>query len=301
MDKKVCGTLISISNSIYKNPNEKGDYQIIINGNILNNYCSSNKCSDNLAKINAGCLYLLDAFFKDSSVFKSDAKSNIDIVEYIIIWLSYILNLKKSEGNKTNLQYFYDTYINNNMYKNTITDIKEYNSYKDLIDKKKDLINMDMSIISELYNAFYKLCMMHLEMDDKSPDCNKHLGKAKEFVEKYKKIKKNPSVTEGSPYYKLLSTLSKDYDNLKNKCDSFPALSSIEKAEKFIHSSGHISEDASSNSSIVNKLFIVLSIFGAIAFFLGISYKYSLFGFRKRFQKQKLREKLKNIKKRMNQ
>ncbi|EAA16271.1 putative yir4 protein [Plasmodium yoelii yoelii] len=273
MDKKVCGTLISISNSIYKNPNEKGDYQIIINGNILNNYCSSNKCSDNLAKINAGCLYLLDAFFKDSSVFKSDAKSNIDIVEYIIIWLSYILNLKKSEGNKTNLQYFYDTYINNNMYKNTITDIKEYNSYKDLIDKKKDLINMDMSIISELYNAFYKLCMMHLEMDDKSPDCNKHLGKAKEFVEKYKKIKKNPSVTEGSPYYKLLSTLSKDYDNLKNKCDSFPALSSIEKAEKFIHSSGHISEDASSNSSIVNKLFIVLSIFGAIAFFLGISYK----------------------------
>ncbi|SCL83748.1 Plasmodium variant antigen protein Cir/Yir/Bir, putative, partial [Plasmodium berghei] len=57
---------------------------------------------------------------------------------------------------------------------------------------------------------------------------------------------------------------------------------------------------APSNSSIGNKLLTVLSIFGVTTFFLGISYKYLLFGRRKRAQKQYLREKIKNIKKRMN-
>ncbi|VTZ79204.1 PIR protein [Plasmodium yoelii] len=311
MDKEVCGILISISNSIYKSPNGKGEYQIIINRDALSGYCSSNNCSDDLAKINAGCLYLLDAFFKDSSAFKSYAKSNIDIVEYIIIWLSYMLNLKKSEENKTNLRYFYDTYINNDMYKKSITDVKEYKDYKELIDKKKDLINMDMSIISELYNEFKRLCMMYYEFDEKNPKCNEYSEKAKEFVVKYKKMKGSPNVTKGSPYYKLLSTLSKDYDNFKKKCSakcsnsSFPTIekaeNDVKNSEQIVQTLEQISEDPSSSSSITNKLFIVLSIFGAIAFFLGISYKYSLFGFRKRFQKQKLKEKIKYIKKRMNQ
>ncbi|EAA19624.1 putative yir1 protein, partial [Plasmodium yoelii yoelii] len=47
---------------------------------------------------------------------------------------------------------------------------------------------------------------------------------------------------------------------------------------------GHISE-VTSSSSIVSKLIPVVSIFAAISIFLGISYKYSLFGFRKRVQK----------------
>ncbi|CDS44474.1 PIR protein [Plasmodium yoelii] len=305
MDKQVCRTLIALTNSFSNKLGSNKEYQIIINGNILSGYCSSNNCISDLEKINAGCLYLLDAFFKDPDLFKSVAKSNIDIVEYIIIWLSYMLSLKKQVGNTSNLQYFYNTYINNNMYKKSITGVEQYyKNYKDLIDKTKNLINMDMSNISELYDAFKILCNMYLEFDEESPNCNKHSGKANEFVEKYKKIKEDPNVIEGSPYYKLLSTLSNDYDNLKNKCDSFPPLSSIEKTKNNVNLSERteqISQDASSSSSTTNKLFIVLSIFGAIAFFLGISYKYSLFGFRKRFQKQKLREKLKNIKKKMNQ
>ncbi|CDS44759.1 PIR protein [Plasmodium yoelii] len=305
MDKDVCKTLIALTNSFSKNLDEKGDYKIIINGNILSNYCNSNECSDNLAKINAGCLYLLDAFFKNSSVFKSYAKSNIDVVEYIIIWLSYMLNLKEHVG-KTNLQYFYEMYINRgDKYKNSKTDITGYNNYKDIIDNKIDLINMDMSIVPKLYEAFNKLCMMHFEFDKESPKCNKYLKEAKEFVEKYEYLKKNYSITENSPYYKLLSTLSKDYDNFKKNCSDvnckdIPPLQSIEKTKNIVDFSKQNSEVGSSSSSITNNLFIVLSIFGAIAFFLGISYKYSLFGFRKRFQKQKLREKLKNIKKRIN-
>ncbi|ETB61210.1 hypothetical protein YYC_01149 [Plasmodium yoelii 17X] len=319
MDKKVSGILLSMCNSFSKKFDGKGDYQIIINGDILNSYCANNKCSDNLAKINAGSLYLFDAFFKDSSVFRSDAKGNTDIVEYIIIWLSYMLNLKPSEENMSNLQYFYKTYINNDMYKKAITDVTEYRDYKELIDNKIDLIDMNINDISKFYDALYALCMMHFEFNQESPDCGKYLKNAKNFVEKYKKLNNVSDTNKDSPYNKLLSTLSNDYDNFKKKCEtakcSISSFPTIEKPKNYVetfekgsdkivkgpeHLHGQDSEVASSSSSIANNLFIVLSIFGAIAFFLGISYKYSLFGFRKRFQKQKLREKLKNIKKKMN-
>ncbi|CDU20362.1 PIR protein [Plasmodium yoelii] len=317
MDKRVSGILLSICNSFLKNLDGKGDYQIIINGDILNSYCAGNKCSDNLAKINAGCLYLFDAFFKNSSVFMSDAKGNTNIVEYIIIWLSYMLNLKKSEENMSNLQYFYKTYINNDMYTHTITDVTDYKDYKELIDNNIDLINMNIKDISNFYDAFYALCMMHFEFNQESPDCGKYLKNAQNFAEKYKKLN-NVSDNKDSPYNRLLYTLSNDYDNFKKNCSvkcSISSFPTIEKPKNYVetfekgsdktvkgpeHLHAQDSEVASSSSSIANNLFIVLSIFGAIAFFLGISYKYSLFGFRKRFQKQKLREKLKNIKKRMN-
>ncbi|SCL82224.1 Plasmodium variant antigen protein Cir/Yir/Bir, putative, partial [Plasmodium berghei] len=157
-------------------------------------------------------------------------------------------------------------------------------------------------------------------------------------------------ITSNNSYAQLLSTLSNDYDNFKNYCNSkganctnFPSLATIEEIQTleknseqlsahsseqtvnsslqdseqiFTQSSKHIytqgseqiseqrstqaPEVTSPSSSIGSKLFTVLSIFGAMAFFLGISYKYSLFGFRKRSQKQHLREKIKNIKKRMN-
>ncbi|CDS44931.1 hypothetical protein YYC_02105 [Plasmodium yoelii 17X] len=302
MNKQMCKILISTSNSFSNNLDKDRKYQFNMNEGIFSNYCTSNNCSTNHEKINAGCLYLLDAFFKDSKLFETVAKSNINVVEYIMIWLSKILKLIEPSENES-LKFFYDIYIQNDgRYKNTINTIEGCNNYKDLIDKKK-MKDMKIKDISKLYDAFYSLCMMYIEFDEENPKCNKYLTDANNFVEKYKKLKADSSIIEKSSYIQLLSTLLTDYNNFINKYSvncpnsSFPT---IEKAEKFVGSIEQISEVASSNSSIGNKLFIVLSIFGAIAFFLGISYKYSLFGFRKRFQKQKLREKLKNIKKRMN-
>ncbi|CDS45022.1 hypothetical protein YYC_00276 [Plasmodium yoelii 17X] len=313
MDKKVCGILLSVKNSFSNNLDAKGNYQFTMNEGIFKEYCNSNECDNNLKKINAGCLYLLDAFFKDNSVFNSVAKSNINIVDYIMIWLSYVLNLIKNEYNDS-IQFFYNSYVKgDNKYKVSIAKGTGYSNYKELIEKK-NLMNMNIKDISKLYNAFTTLCMMHLEFDKQKPNCNKYLNNAKNFVDQYKKLKQDTSITENNSYTQLLCTLSTDYDNFKKKyddiqsCNSSP-LPTIEKPEKCIQSFERssqlilekLSEDAPSSSSTASKLFIVLSLFGAIAFFLGISYKYSLFGFRKRFQKQKLREKLKNIKKRMNQ
>ncbi|SCL83113.1 BIR protein [Plasmodium berghei] len=313
----LCRRFIAVKNSFSNNLDENGDYQFIMNQQILNGYCTGNNCSSNLEKINAGCLYLLDAFFKDSSVFNSVAKNNTNIVEYIMIWLSYMLSLKSQVGDKSNLQYFYDMYIQgSDKYKNSITYIEGYNNYKDLIDKT-NMMNMDMRIISKFYDAFNKLCMMYIEFDEQSTNCKNCLKYADEFVKKYNELNNDSDIIKDSPYYKLLSRLSNDYDNFKKKYNDFPSLPTIETTNNSVQSYGQVfeqtgqssehavqknvqsSEDTSSSSSITNKLLLVLSIFGAISFFLGISYKYSLFGFRKRAQKQYLREKIKNIK-RMN-
>ncbi|EAA16996.1 putative yir3 protein [Plasmodium yoelii yoelii] len=73
-------------------------------------YCTGDRCDTDFDKINAGCLYFFDTFFKDILAFETAAKRNIYIVEYILIWLSYMLSLKSHEG-ITNLNDFYDKYI----------------------------------------------------------------------------------------------------------------------------------------------------------------------------------------------
>ncbi|SCL93305.1 Plasmodium variant antigen protein Cir/Yir/Bir, putative, partial [Plasmodium chabaudi adami] len=53
------------------------------------------------------------------------------------------------------------------------------------------------------------------------------------------------------------------------------------------------------SSSILNTLISGLSIFSVIPAFLGIAYKYSLFGIDRLFQRHYIRNKLKKIKKKM--
>ncbi|ETB57317.1 hypothetical protein YYC_04825 [Plasmodium yoelii 17X] len=273
-------------------------------------YCDNGNCNGPLDKINTVCLYLFNEFFGNSSVFESVSKSNIHIVEYIMIWLNYMLNLTEQSGSTTNLEYFYKLYINTGKkYNEVINGAKAYDSYKDLIDKNNYFSSMDKSIIIKLYNAFNILCNMYNEYKEDNTYCEKYLNKAKEFVKIYDDLNQNPNNSDGSSYGQVLCTLSNDYNNFKNKCkdikcsnySSFPTIEKKNNSLKCSEKTAQGSEVTSSSSSIGNTIISVLSIFGAIAFFLGISYKYSLFGFRKRFQKQKLREKLKNIKKRMNQ
>ncbi|CDS44744.1 PIR protein [Plasmodium yoelii] len=286
---------------------KNGEYEFKDN-NFLDSYCYKNECKGDLEKINAGCLFLLNKFF-GSSGLSNKTKNNIIFVDYIMIWLIYMLSLKDNP-NKNSLKHFYTTYINSDLnYKNTVDYVEGCNNFKDIIVKRHTLTNddMDNKIISELYNAFKLLCEMYTDFDENTSNCAKCSEKAFQFVENYKKLNEYPNNTNGSSYNKILSTLSTDYDNFKiycgkkgGTCNNFPSLPPIKTEENDALSSGLISEDASSSLSITNKLFTVLSIFGAIAFLLGVSYKYSLFGLRKRFQKQKLREKLKNIKKRIN-
>ncbi|ETB58009.1 hypothetical protein YYC_04287 [Plasmodium yoelii 17X] len=257
-------------------------------------YCTGG-CDNDLDKINAGCLYFFNTFFGSSDLVSQYANDYMNIVEYIMIWLSYMLTLKKNTSSDiSHLQHFYKTYINGSgHYKQSINGVENNSSYMDLLNKKKYFL--DIKDISKFYEAFKLLCETYTEFDEIKKDCTKCLGKANKFVEKYEELNKDPNITNDNSHNKILYTLSTDYNKLKDKCSNTASLPEI-STNIYAQMSG-----VTSSSSIANKSFIVLSIFGAIAFFLGISYKYSLFGFRKRFQKQKLREKIKNIKKRMNQ
>ncbi|ETB56408.1 hypothetical protein YYC_05836, partial [Plasmodium yoelii 17X] len=216
MDKEVCGILLSVRNSFSDRLDSSRNYQFTMNEEHFKRYCNSNECDNNLNKINAGCLYLLDAFFENSSVFNSVAKSNVNIVEYIMIWLSKMLSRIENTENQS-LQFFYDIYTNgDNNYKKPIANVIGCSNYKELIDKT-NMMNMKIKDISKLYDAFTTLCTMHYEFDKQEPKCTKYLNSAKNFVEQYKKLKGDSSITEKSSYDKLLYTLSKDYDNFKNK------------------------------------------------------------------------------------
>ncbi|ETB56463.1 hypothetical protein YYC_05608 [Plasmodium yoelii 17X] len=230
-------------------------------------YCTGDSCDTDFDKINAGCLYFFDTFFKDVSAFETAAKRNIYIIEYILIWLSYMLNLIKTEEHDS-IGSFYKTYIEDgNKYTNNMNYIDGYNGYKDLIDGNKYFLSIDMSIIPKLYDVFNTLCYIYNELDTKNSNCAKYSEKANKFVEKYKQIIIDHNITDDNSYFHVFLTLLKDYDKLKKKCEVFPSIPDITKII-----SEHVSE-VTSSSSIASKLIPILSILVAMAIFLGISYK----------------------------
>ncbi|ETB59032.1 hypothetical protein YYC_03324 [Plasmodium yoelii 17X] len=302
MNKKVCEKFENVWEN-FPDTLTNNKYHEFKDNNFLNSYCNNNNCEGNLDKINAVFLYLVNGLFGPSGVFKDNVKNNINAVEYIIIWLSHMLNLKDKEGNI--LTSFYNVYIKNQeKYKNTINGVDRCSNYNDLIYKKNELMNITNEKLSKFYDAFKLLCEMYTQFDEKTSNCTKCSENAKKFAKKYKELNGDSSITNDSSCNKLLCTLSNDYDNFKKNCKDSSSFPTIDKpnitskcpeqtSEQNLRSSAVISEDVASSSSIGSKFFTVLSIFGAIAFFLGISYKYSLFGFRKRSQKQHLRENLK--------
>ncbi|CDU20338.1 PIR protein [Plasmodium yoelii] len=294
MDKDVFNNFIYVMTNLEYDSNKK-KYKFNDDTN-FKGYCTGD-CDNDLDKINAGCLYFFNAFFKNSDLFSKYANNYMNIVEYIMIWLSYMLTLKENNSSSvSHLQHFYDTYINGSGdYKQSINGVKDNSSYMDLLNKKNYFLNIDIKDISKLYDAFQSLCKMYTGFDENMSNCTNCLQYAKKFAENIEEINKKPNIVNNSSYKQILYTLSTDYYNLKNNCKNCSSFPEIETSIYAL-----TSEDASSSSSIASKLFIVLSIFAALPIFLGISYKYSLFGFRKRFQKLKLREKIKNIKKRMN-
>ncbi|ETB57296.1 hypothetical protein YYC_04804 [Plasmodium yoelii 17X] len=293
MNKEVCEKFQEVRNSISDELKGNGIPEFG-DDDILNNYCDNKKCQSDFDKISAGCLYLLDQFYKDGGILSPPARNNINIVGYISIWLSYMLNLGKSEE-KDNIGEFYSDYIYHyDKYKTGINELTDYDNHKKLLDKKNDVLNMDSKIVPKFYKAFKSLCEMYTEYDENKENCTNYSEKAKEFVEQYEKLYEDYNSNNDSSYKQVLCTLSTDYDNLIKKCndaqcckssslptietEKIPENCSEETSEKtygteYGQYSGEFPEVTLSESSLVSKLFIVLSIFGAIAIFLGISYK----------------------------
>ncbi|VTZ79259.1 PIR protein [Plasmodium yoelii] len=310
MDKTLCEQFDTLRNYL---PDDlsKAATSDINNLENIKYYCSNEEseekeCETEFDKIKAGCLWLFEQLFVKNG-------KNINIVQYIIIWLSYKLNQKTYNG-INNLNDFYNKCIKDNRHytnckqgnQNCSTSLNSntgYNNYKEIINGRKNLLSTNIKNMSKIYDAFKPLCNMYTEIVGSNIISDKSIQNAKKFVEKYNELNKDSGNTEDDAYCQVLSTLLNDYNNLKEYCDSnnidcsnITFLTSTKTEGNGVQSSeessGPSSEVTSSSSSITSKLIPVLLILGAIPIFLGIAYKYSLFGFRKRVQKH-LREKIK--------
>ncbi|CDU17774.1 hypothetical protein YYC_02385 [Plasmodium yoelii 17X] len=257
-------------------------------------YCPNRNCNSELDKITVGFLWLLTQYFTKYPIKGKNEYNTEPFFRYINLWLSYKLN-KITEKKFNTINDFYTEYVNgSNKYNKFKEDSNKFTGFSEFIDRQKDLFNINIKDLSKFYDASKLICNMYGNFA-KHINEDELLNNAIEFVKKYQELDGDSNNTNDSVCKQILSDLSTDYANLKSKRSDITFLPEITANISALRS-----RDTSSSSSIGNKLFTVLSIFGAIAFFLGISYKYSLFGFRKRAQKQYLKEKIKKIKKRMN-
>ncbi|CAD2085553.1 CIR protein PIR protein [Plasmodium vinckei lentum] len=269
----------------------------------IHNYCdyrnnSGNyKCQNYLEMASSGVIYVLKTL-KEKCNLEYDK-----LAEYAILWLRYKLNQKKPHYD-TLLNEFYTKYIQTNKYYNEKINGDGSPTYKDIIDTKKDL--MSIKKMTKFSYPFKILLLLYNESNKNSGNCT-HSDDAKKFADEFKKLNKDSNHIENSSYNKILSTISNDYGNLKKKCEKFPSLPELTPKKRPAEISGKDSEKTlgetlkvtSSSSSILSTLIPGLSVVSVIPVFLGIAYKYSLFGIDKLFQRQYLRKKLKNVKKKM--
>ncbi|SCL90664.1 CIR protein [Plasmodium chabaudi adami] len=295
MSEKLCKAINAIDNPIVA---DLGDsLKLFINNNLTSNdYCGPNESEEKGDCISYSKLvnYAFITLIKHFKYIVDDDEGALEydnLVYYAILWLSYKLN-RVSYVDFSNLNDFHNKYIKDN---EEIIGDKAYSSYKNSIEKKHDLMNMNIKDMLNFYTPLKSLCNMHIECNENNPNCTKCSQKAKEFVDEYQKLKNNSSIARNGLCSQILSTLSNDYDILKSKCKDCSSFPTIEETQHTAQGS----EGTSSNLPIASKLIPVLLTF-TIPFFLGVAYKYSLFGFDKRLQKQYLRERLKKLKKKMN-
>ncbi|WBY59573.1 PIR protein [Plasmodium yoelii yoelii] len=256
-------------------------------------YCPNKSCNTELEQIAIGFLWLLGEYFTKYPTKSGVINYNEPFFLYIILWLSYKLN-QNTEKTFTTINDFYTNHVKNGgKYGNFNSDSIRFTSFDEFIEKHKDLLNTDIKDLSKFYDASKLICNMYGSVA-KNQTGETLSNDATSFVQKYTDLS-NKYNNESAIHLQIMPALLGDYNNLNKQCSNIPSFSEIESKISAL-----TSEDTSSSSSIGKRLFTVLSIFGAIAFFWGISYKYSLFGFRKRAQKQHLREKIKKIKKKMN-
>ncbi|EAA16111.1 putative yir3 protein, partial [Plasmodium yoelii yoelii] len=272
-----CDLINTVDKYVVDDPNNPGEYD---SSHLLKVAFSDNNCGSDDQKLSSSFIALL-TLLNDKN--KNENLEGDKLVEYAILWLSYKLNQKK-ENRMTIFNELYTQDIEtNNCYKQKINANSNSDNKisKDVIKKKIESMDIDIKDISNFYDAFKSLCNMYNEIGASDYECNKCLENAGELFEKYEKLKNALDINKGSSYYQLLSSLSNDYKKFKEKYNTLECSST----SPFVA--------CPRNSVIKNTLISIAIIFVAALILFGVSYKYSLFGFRKRFQKQKLREKLK--------
>ncbi|SCL82935.1 CIR protein, partial [Plasmodium chabaudi chabaudi] len=226
-------------------------------------------CNDYFQLTSCGFIYLLKTL-KDNYKLEDDK-----LAEYVILWLSYKLS-RIRQHNFANLKEFYTKYIvNNECYNEKIKD-GDTTTYKDIIDKKNDLMDMNIIEISKFNGLFSILFYLYYLFHDKSLDCKKNCELATNFANILEELNDDSNIKEKSLHTQILSTLLDDYNNLinkyGNKCSILQSISQLTPKKISVESSLQTSKGTSS-PSILNTVIPVLSTFSVISLFLGVAYK----------------------------
>ncbi|SCL87279.1 CIR protein, partial [Plasmodium chabaudi chabaudi] len=260
-----CGAINTIERLIDVKENDSGVY--FSPNNLLKAYCTGRVngqtgiCFSYADMISSSVLLLLKLL--ETSYDYEDYLKNDKLAEYAILWLSYKLNKYPQKGINA-LNDFYTKHIEKNKYYNEqITKSSDKKTYKDIIYRKHDLMNIGIKDMPKFYEALKSLCDMYTEIDKSNPNFEICLEKANEFAANFEKFNGNSDITGNSSYRKILYTLSTDYDDFKNDfaekctdCKDIPTLSAIKTPLILL---------------IARKLIPVLLAF-AIPIFLGIAY-----------------------------
>ncbi|VTZ78694.1 PIR protein [Plasmodium yoelii] len=275
MSYKVCDIIGAIDNFV-NDPKIPGGYNSI---GYSKDYCPDNNCDTDVKKVISTFIALVTLF---NGIDNHEKLENDKLAEYAILWLSYKLNQKTQNGTTKLYDFYTENIIKNSKYNEHIATNSGSNKINDDVIKNKiKSMNMNIKDISNFYDPFKSLCKMYIEVDanNKCMPCLENVG---EFFEKCEKVKNTLDISKGSSYSRLWYNLSNDYDKFKEKYNSVKC--------------GYVSSLVACPRSSVTKntLIKIAIIFVAASILLGVSYKYSLFGFRKKVKKR-LRRKLKSL------
>ncbi|EUD70309.1 hypothetical protein YYG_04627 [Plasmodium vinckei petteri] len=166
------------------------------------------------------CLsYLQSARSGVINLLENLEKYNLDydkLAEYAILFLSYKLKQNPSYSG-TKLNDFYTNHIVNNKDYNKKINGNDGLTFKEIINRKKDLMNMNIKERSKFNDPFSILVLLYNEIKNNKLDCTKYSSYPENFANKFKELNEDSNINGNTSYRKLLSTLSDDYNNLKNK------------------------------------------------------------------------------------
>ncbi|KEG00959.1 hypothetical protein YYE_03992 [Plasmodium vinckei vinckei] len=213
----------------YFTENDNGQLTVNNAHKLIDDYCHSwcvsenGECHDYFQLASCSVFYLLNNL-KD----KFDSKYD-KLAEYAILWLSYKLNQNKKYST-IELNNFYTKRIEKNQYYKNKINGDHGLTYKEIIDKKKDLMNTNE--ISKFNGPFSILCKLYNEIKKNNRDCTNLSQKANEFVQNFENLNQDSSIIGNNSYREILSNLFNDYDNFKNDyaekcrgCKDIPTLS----------------------------------------------------------------------------
>ncbi|SCL84763.1 Plasmodium variant antigen protein Cir/Yir/Bir, putative, partial [Plasmodium chabaudi adami] len=194
MSKKLCEVINNIDT--FTSVTVKNTAVLIKNNDILDEFCTTNKgeededCATITQMVNSAIITLLK-HFKNVVDDDGNAIENDILAQYAILWLNYKLNLM-SYKNISNLNAFHNKYIKDI---EKTADAEACNIYKDFINKKANLVNMDIKIMSKLYELLKILCKLYNEFDDENPDCTVCSKKPNEFDIYFETLNNDSSIT----------------------------------------------------------------------------------------------------------